>query len=649
MKTSIISILFVFVLVTYGRAQMKEEFRAVKITNVDSDILFSDATIAAGMDYLASIGINTILVVVWNGSRASGDFTLYPSAVMERLFGIPIHPSFQGRDPLKRVIIEAHRNGMEVLPWFEMGFATSYSQEGGHILETFPEWALKDREGNLVVKNGFDWMSAINPEVQELILSLTLEVVDQYDVDGVEYSDRIPAMPVEGGYDSVTVSIYRDEHAGLQPPYDFRDENWKRWRADKLTAFYKRVRDSVKARGAHLIVSSSPSLYPWSYEEYLQDSKTWMEEGIADNIIPQVYRKNYPEYIFELNKSLQNFPGLWDRYYAGMLIKSGSYTIEPTFFLDAIAANRSKNVNGEAFFFYEGLRDNQDALGDTLKATFYAEQALVPERNGRVWRPRPDIVNEDAEGTERSDGWIPYDNIKGFEGGCFYAGGSTEEYIVYNVDIPVSAWYDLYVYGIRHWNASQRAEFVLFTKTAAETVWVDQTADKHSGWYKLGESYLRAGEKKKLLQLSNQADREHLLFADAVMPMINRKKSPDVEITDMGLIKEKMHTGPHTASLLPNYPNPFNPVTTIRYQILGGKDRVETPYRASQLVQLTIHNILGQKVATLVSENQLPGEYSVRWNASGLSCGIYFYRLTVKDQRHGKAVGSLTGKMMLLK
>ncbi len=114
-------------------SQPLEEFRAVKITNVDSDILFDDKKIAEGMNYLASISINVILPVVWNSSGADGDYTLYPSQVMEKLFGRAMHPAFPtGRDPLQRVIIEAHRNGMEVLPWFEMGFSTSYSQNRGH-------------------------------------------------------------------------------------------------------------------------------------------------------------------------------------------------------------------------------------------------------------------------------------------------------------------------------------------------------------------------------------------------------------------------------------------------------------------------------------------------------------------------------------
>lgn len=110
---------------------------------------------------------------------------------MQQLFNAPILPELSGRDPLERVLIEAHRNGIEVLPWFEYGFAASYSQNGGHILAMFPDWALKNNAGQLVVKNGFDWMSAIHPDVQDFIISLATEILDKYDVEYKTFSVRI--------------------------------------------------------------------------------------------------------------------------------------------------------------------------------------------------------------------------------------------------------------------------------------------------------------------------------------------------------------------------------------------------------------------------------------------------------------------------
>ncbi len=72
--------------------------------------------------------------------------------------------------------------------------------------------------------------------------------------------------------------------------------------------------------------------------------------------------------------------------------------------------------------------------------------------------------------------------------------------------------------------------------------------------------------------------------------------------------------------LLQNYPNPFNPRTIISWKLAVGSK-----------VDLSIYNVLGQKVATLISEKQPAGSYKVEWDASGLTSGIYFYRLTAGD------------------
>ncbi len=75
--------------------------------------------------------------------------------------------------------------------------------------------------------------------------------------------------------------------------------------------------------------------------------------------------------------------------------------------------------------------------------------------------------------------------------------------------------------------------------------------------------------------------------------------------------------------LLPNYPNPFNPSTTIHYEI--GVTRGS----ATSHAVITVHNVLGETVAQLVDEDVGAGTYSVVWNAEGFSSGVYFARLFV--------------------
>jgi Secretion system C-terminal sorting domain len=88
---------------------------------------------------------------------------------------------------------------------------------------------------------------------------------------------------------------------------------------------------------------------------------------------------------------------------------------------------------------------------------------------------------------------------------------------------------------------------------------------------------------------------------------------------------------PTNCSLSQNYPNPFNPTTCISYS-LG----------YPSFVSLVVYNVLGQKIATLVSEAKAQGVYSVTFNTLKLPSGIYLYRLQT-----GNSI--ITKKMSLIK
>lgn len=73
---------------------------------------------------------------------------------------------------------------------------------------------------------------------------------------------------------------------------------------------------------------------------------------------------------------------------------------------------------------------------------------------------------------------------------------------------------------------------------------------------------------------------------------------------------------PQSFGLHQNYPNPFNPETVIRYSV-----------RVSGRATVTVHDLLGREVATLVNEEKSPGTYSVMWDAGDVASGVYFCRL----------------------
>jgi hypothetical protein len=88
---------------------------------------------------------------------------------------------------------------------------------------------------------------------------------------------------------------------------------------------------------------------------------------------------------------------------------------------------------------------------------------------------------------------------------------------------------------------------------------------------------------------------------------------------------------PSEFGLCQNFPNPFNPTTTIRFSL-----------PKEEYTMLKVYNILGEEVKTLVSENLAAGVYNIPFDASDLASGIYIYRI-----KAGNFVK--TSKMQLLK
>jgi hypothetical protein len=104
-----------------------------------------------------------------------------------------------------------------------------------------------------------------------------------------------------------------------------------------------------------------------------------------------------------------------------------------------------------------------------------------------------------------------------------------------------------------------------------------------------------------------------------------------------GPVSVRIETRPEVYALSDNYPNPFNPETTIKYQLPEAGD-----------VTLEVYNMLGQVVRTLVSEQQNAGRYVLQWDATNdagqaLSSGIYFYRIQAGGEFQS------VKKMLLLK
>ena len=104
-------------------------------------------------------------------------------------------------------------------------------------------------------------------------------------------------------------------------------------------------------------------------------------------------------------------------------------------------------------------------------------------------------------------------------------------------------------------------------------------------------------------------------------------------------VNETQTTIPQQFSLSQNYPNPFNSSTNIRFAL---------PTETS--VKLEIFNLLGERIVTLVDETRQAGYYTEQFDASGLSSGVYLYRLQAGDPSVGSGQSFVeTKKLLLLK
>ncbi|MGL4515001.1 MAG: glycoside hydrolase family 10 protein [Lacipirellulaceae bacterium] len=350
-------------------ARVPSPCRGVWVASVGSGSLGTPEGVREVVANAKRSGINTLFVVTWNRG-----VTLYPSPLMEREFGVLIDPRLAGRDPLKELIDEAHAHGLAVVAWFEFGFSSSYqTPDGGPLLRKRPGWAALGPDGKLVSKNGFQWMNAFDPEVQDFLLAMIKEVVENYDVDGVQGDDRLPAVPSTAGYSPQTVALYKSEHNGEAPPLDPRQREWIVWRADRLSQFVERAYRELKAIDPELCVSWSPSVYPWSVQNYLQDWPRWCREGWGDLFCPQVYREDVDRYRHELRQIVETQvpPERLASVAPGVLVSlADGFRAPDERVRQMVAANREFGFQGEVFFYHSTLEKHAEVF-----KTLYTDEA----------------------------------------------------------------------------------------------------------------------------------------------------------------------------------------------------------------------------------------------------------------------------------
>ena len=355
-------IVSIFNLAIIGYSQDKNPIvvKGTWITSSASVAMYSKQNVIETVENCKKNGLTDIFVVVWNDG-----VTMYPSPLVKSYTGILQDTNFKNFDPLLAFVEQGHKLGLRVHAWFEFGFSYAYKDSSKNKwLEKYPDWVGRNSKGELLKKNGFFWWNAMNPAVQSFIKKLVLEVVNKYQVDGIQGDDRLPAMPSEGGYDALTIKMYQTENQGNQPPSDTKNAAWINWRANKLNDFAKNLYSSVKKINLNCLVTWAPSIYPWSKEQYLQDWPTWLKNGYADLIIPQVYRYKLDSYSQTLKAIANHVPSnLKHKIFPGILTSLGDgYRADSLMIQQMISLNRQEGYNGEVLFYYQTIKESKTPI-----------------------------------------------------------------------------------------------------------------------------------------------------------------------------------------------------------------------------------------------------------------------------------------------
>ncbi|MBW4613419.1 MAG: glycoside hydrolase family 10 protein [Desmonostoc vinosum HA7617-LM4] len=341
---------------------IKTEIRGVWLTNVASGVLFVPWGIDRALNHLSALNFNTIYPVVWNRGH-----TFYRSSIAKTITGSDTEPLLKfmhgGRDVLAKLVKLSQAKKLSVIPWFEYGLMTPPNSQ---LARRYPNWLTNGQKGIKSIQETLPeeinnhsvskqaWLNPLHPQVQEFIQGLIVEVVKNYDVDGIQLDDHF-GMPVQFGYDPFTIDLYRQEHQGKSPPSNPFNSEWMRWRADKITDFMAEIYQAVKAVKPKAKISLSPNSQAFAYKYYLQDWESWVKKGLINELILQVYRNDKRGFITQLEQpavelALSQIP-------VGIGISTGTLRnpVEIAQIKQQVQIVRDRNFQGISFFYWESL------------------------------------------------------------------------------------------------------------------------------------------------------------------------------------------------------------------------------------------------------------------------------------------------------
>ena len=336
----------------------RQEIRGVWMTLNDMDVLKDRTKLQNAIGQLRQLNFNTVYPVVWNSG-----YVMYPSAVAQRAGIQPfVYTGLAGQDIIADVTAQAHQQGLLAIPWFEFGLMAPATSE---LVLNHPDWLTRKRDGSqtsVSAAGELMWLNPFLPSVRKFITDLVVEIVTQYDVDGIQFDDHM-SLHYEFGYDDYTIALYLKE-TKKAPPKNAADAAWMRWRANKITAFMAQLNRAVKARKPNAIFSVSPNYYDFAYRFHLQDWLEWVRQNLVDELIVQVYRPDLQSFTEQINRS--EIQEAQQKIPTGIGIMAGlrNSPVSMGQIQAQVRASQDRGL-GTSFFYYESLwNDAPESVSD---------------------------------------------------------------------------------------------------------------------------------------------------------------------------------------------------------------------------------------------------------------------------------------------
>ena len=376
----------------------------VTTTGITAGAIATPATTATNFAKLRAIGLNTVYQDIWRNGT-----TYFNSTTLKNMDGVTI-ASDAGRDVLADTLIQAHRNGMSEYGWLQYGFATEYANGATPVNALSKKmiangWLLQDSTGaytNSTYK--FAWMNPLVPQVQDFVIGLGVEAVTKYDLDGIEFDDRL-AWPTGLAYDAYTKATYLSETGNAVPTATSGTafNNFTAWRAAKITAFGQKFSAAIRAANLNAKVAAAPGIAT-VYSDYAVDTYAWAHStttvnGVTkptfDEITPQVYSSTAGYFTSALNTAYSTASVPTGTLFAtGVSIDNSSgpdYDWATVNRLQVDAQRAKTGTSGHIWWYSDGVL-NTDAAALTAYYNVAANgQAARPDR-AATYRPLPTVA-----------------------------------------------------------------------------------------------------------------------------------------------------------------------------------------------------------------------------------------------------------------